>query len=197
MTIGTTVGRARCSTLGVAFSLFAFFFVADIHVDDDGSGRLVATYPAPPINTPDKESARFVSATTSVERIDIRDDRKSGDRIAHVELKFTNITQLSKAPELAGVSFDLAEVAGGRRLRGIVRSPTPLELKGARHGDATIHLSVPGKIVTANARTTKGSTATWRAPVTRYFAAEGIPIDVTYRPDRRQTALAAPPSAKQ
>ena len=169
-----------CSARSAMLALLGFFFTVDIHLSENGSGTLIANYPMPPIDSLDDERKRFASPVTDVLDVTSREDTVHGGRIARVEVAFTDIAQVSQARELLGVTFGLGDADRGRHLLGVIRSPgAPVEMRS--DGEATIRLTVPGEIVASNTPKTRRSTATWRVPVTRYFAAEGIPIDVTFR----------------
>jgi hypothetical protein len=166
--------RRTCAAPLLAGWLFAFFFTSSLRLREDGSGKMVVMYPAAPIATQETELRRFTSATSKATAF-----RISGG-VAQVRIVFDDINRLGEAPEFANSTLALETGTDGvARFRALLRSTVLGDVTS--DAAATVRLAVPGALVASNGRASAVNRAVFSAPVRRYFSADGLPIEATYR----------------
>jgi hypothetical protein len=162
-------------------AVFSFFFNAHIFLRADGTGKMALVYPAAPMTNAELERGRFLSATTETTRLDI------AGGVVRARVAFRDVTRLTEASEMSQTVIEVGPAVDGRRkVFARLRSPAV----PAIHQDqvtatfdrpARIRLTVPGAIIESTAPDVSGRTASWDAPMRKYFAPEGIEIGATYR----------------
>jgi hypothetical protein len=173
----------RCAAGQVSLGLFAFFITANLHIKDNGMGKITLVYPAASMTSNEIEKRRYDSETTRA--TSVRIDR--GKTL--VRVLFADVNRLAEVPEFRNTTFALERGADGTaRLRAQVRATVLGNVTS--DGLARIKVSLPGPIVASNAQESTGTEARWAVPVTRYFSHDGIDLDATYR---ARTASGPPP----
>ena len=167
--------RSTCGTPLVALSLFAFFFTAHLKVKGDGSGELVLVYPASRATSIAIEGSRYVSDTTRPLTVRIEDG------LAKVRVAFQDVNRLSEAPELRNSRVEFHSAAAGA---GAFRAQLRAAVIGSvdSNRDAVVRVTLPGRVVDANAQDRAGNTATWSVPIPVYFSPDGMDVQATFGP---------------
>jgi preprotein translocase subunit SecF len=113
---------------------------------------------------------------------------KDKDDWATVKIKMKDVTKLSTAPFFANTAVTLAdgEAAGTKLLKAVVTNKKPTDKLPENTVDffgkeITVVATLPGEIVTSNATSTSGQTATWTWDLPKFFAAKQHTMEATYK----------------
>lgn len=167
----------------------------DTVIDAKGAGTMVVKFRLTTEAQLEPNRKRFESAHVKVANATV-----DKDKWATYELKFEDITKLNSVAHFQNTTVTLTDGEGGTKalaIKNVNKNPNkmPEEMVAYFGKDVRLTITVPGEIVTSNATSTAGKTATWAYALNDFTNAPEISLTVTFKAG--EGAAPAPATPKQ
>lgn len=160
-------------------------------LDAKGAGTVKAHYKLGKDQTLEQQKKNFTSSNMTVTKASV-----SKDNMVDIEAAFKDVTKLSSAAIFKGVTLAVTkdEKAGTTTLNAKQVNRNAAKLPDAVveyfGNEFTLSLTLPGEVVKSNGEA-KGSTVTWKMPLTKIIGDKEVPFEVTWKTPPAEPAAAA------
>jgi hypothetical protein len=167
----------------------------DSVIDAKGAGTMVVKIRLSSEAQFESNKKRFESASVKIANATI-----DKDKWATYTLKFEDVTKLNTVPTFQHTSITLADAEGATKVLTVKHvnqgtNKLPDEMVTYFGKEMRVSVTLPGEIITTNATSKTGKTATWTYPLNDFTTAPEINLNVTFKVGDSATPAPATPKS--